>query len=132
MKNRKVRYFIIPPSPYFEDNLWILASTTSRRSFDDIYQNDWFVDEYTSMSKEDVMRKAKGTGCKMIMILGERMMKVSVKPRKPIPIGGTVTVKFATMESAKAFAIILKKVKDDDDYVVSQRRLCEMREVEVS
>ena len=56
----KVRYFIVGPTAAFpEDTLWKVCSTTKSCSFDEIYMNDWFVDEYSTDSKLDAIEYCK-------------------------------------------------------------------------
>ena len=69
----KTRYFIVGPTEYGKangDTLHAVCSTTSRRSFHDIYMNDWFVDEDSFGSLVEAVEFCKKRfGCKRPYVL---------------------------------------------------------------
>lgn len=67
----KVRYFIIGPTAKQRadgDTLYCVVSTTKRCSFDEIYSNDWFVDEFQG-SREEAIAFCKNKGMKRPFIM---------------------------------------------------------------
>jgi len=69
----KVRYFIVSPvfCMFPVDLLFTVCLTTKRCSYDEIYMNDWFVDEESCGSLVEAIAVTKTKfGCKRPFVLG--------------------------------------------------------------
>jgi len=53
------RYFVIPPTVQAtHDSLYILAGTNDEGTWDEIYQNDWYMEVTSASSSEAILKEA--------------------------------------------------------------------------
>lgn len=67
-KNMKKRYFIVRPI-WEGDNLWKVCSTTSKKSFLDVYQMDEYKEVKDFDNETDPVKYARSKGCKRAYII---------------------------------------------------------------
>lgn len=71
-KRSRPRFFIVPPTVQGQadgDTEFVVCSTTKRCSFDEIYMNDWFVDEGSFGSLADAKSFCYKKGYKRPFVL---------------------------------------------------------------